>query len=81
MPWRTFPRPAVIVAESLRRLPDPPFVPAPPIDASPEARGGGDRAVTGAAELRSSPGRTGCAIRSGSRSRGRSLRSGNSGSP
>ena len=29
MSWRTFHRPAVIVAESLRRLPEPPFVPAP----------------------------------------------------
>lgn len=36
MPWRTSQRPAVIVAESLRRLPDPPFVPQPPIGASPE---------------------------------------------
>jgi hypothetical protein len=34
MSWRTFHRPAVIVAESLRRLPDPPFVPAPVIGAS-----------------------------------------------
>jgi len=30
MSWRTFPRPAVIVAESLRRLPEPPFVAGPP---------------------------------------------------
>lgn len=35
MPWRTSPRPAVIVAESLRRLPDPPFAPSPPIGVSP----------------------------------------------
>jgi len=35
MPWRTSPRPAVIVAESLRRLPDPPLVPSPAIGASP----------------------------------------------
>ncbi len=35
MPWRTSPRPAVIVAESLRRLPEPPFTPAPPLGASP----------------------------------------------
>ena len=37
MSWRTFHRPAVIVAESLRRLPDPPFIPAPVIGASGSA--------------------------------------------
>lgn len=34
MSWRTFHRPAVIVAESLRRLPDPPFIPGPAACAS-----------------------------------------------
>lgn len=37
MSWRTFARPPVIVAESLRRLPDPPFMAGPSLDASPEA--------------------------------------------
>lgn len=34
MSWRTFHRPAVIVAESLRRLPEPPFIPGPTACAS-----------------------------------------------
>ncbi|HKP27775.1 MAG TPA: DEAD/DEAH box helicase [Gemmatimonadales bacterium] len=37
MSWRTFHRPAVIVAESLRRLPEPPFVPGPAANASGRA--------------------------------------------
>jgi hypothetical protein len=37
MSWRTFHRPAVIVAESLRRLPDPPFIPGPVIGAGAAA--------------------------------------------
>ena len=40
MSWRTFHRPAVIVAESLRRLPDPPFVPGPVFGESPAAVAG-----------------------------------------
>jgi hypothetical protein len=35
--WRTSPRPAVIVAESLRRLPDPPFAAGPGPCARPDA--------------------------------------------
>lgn len=35
MSWRTSARPAVIVAESMRRLPEPPFTPAPPIGTHP----------------------------------------------
>ena len=37
MSWRTFHRPAVIVAESLRRLPEPPFIPGPTACASGRA--------------------------------------------